>query len=190
MPLTATQRRLKEEIEDIATEIGMDHWNIDNYDEEARTIQLWMIRSKLIRGEIVICYTLIDEYLTDIICNYYFNRRAKDQSYRRLWKKKKFQIFNHQMMDEMYVLGKMRVVHAIGEMPTKVRDCIERINALRNDIAHSLFPENRKAHMPKKTRLYQGEDIFTLAGVKKFREDFETARDYLMPRAALPGPYP
>ena len=189
MPLTATQRRLKEEIEEIATKIGMDHWNIENYEEEARTIQLWIIRDKLIRGEIVICYTLIDEYLTEIICNYYFNRRAKAQSYGRLWKTKKFKIFNHQMMDEMYLLAKMRIVHAIGEIPNEVRDCIERINALRNDIAHSFFPQNRKAHMPKKMRLYQGEDIFTLAGIKKFSEDFETARAYLMPRAASLAPH-
>ena len=44
------------------------------------------------------------------------------------------------------------------------RDAVDRINAVRNDIAHSLFPQNRKGHMAKRKRLYQGDDIFTLAG--------------------------
>lgn len=183
MTLTAVQRRLKREVEQIAAAIGMDYWNIENYDEGARITALNVMKNQLIRGEIVMKYALVDEFLTVIVCNYFFRRKARDQTFRRLWQTKKFAIFNHQIMDETYLLAKMRIVHAIAEIPADVRASIEHMNALRNDITHSFFPENRKAHMPKKRRLYQGEDIFSIEGVRRFKKDFVLARNYLERRA-------
>jgi hypothetical protein len=42
----------------------MDHWNILDYEEEARTPILEKMKQKLIRGEIIMKYTLIDEFLS------------------------------------------------------------------------------------------------------------------------------
>jgi hypothetical protein len=178
--LTAKQRRLRREIEDIAAMLRMDHWNIEQFEPDERTTMLEVMKNSLIRGEIVLRYTLIDEYLTAIICYYFFRR---SQSFRELWRTKKFRIFNHQIMDEMFLLPKMQVVHAIASLPGEVQDNITRINRLRNDVAHSFFPENRKAHMPAKKRLYRGIDIFTKAGVQKFLDDFYVVLDCLQLRA-------
>jgi hypothetical protein len=183
MALTAGQRRAQRELGQIASSIGMDHWNIDEYEDEARIPMLKVMKNRLIRGEIVMKYALIDEFLTVIICNYYFRKKARDQPFRALWKTKKFKIFNHEIMDQIFLLQKMRIVHTIEKIPKGVRESIERINAVRNDIAHSFFPENRKAHMPVKRRLYQGDDIFTLKGVEKFEADFAAARNYLARQA-------
>jgi hypothetical protein len=81
-------------------------------------------------------------------------------------------------MDETYLLQKMRVVRAIGEIPSEVRNAVERINAVRNGIAHSFFPENRRQYMPHKKVMYRNEDIFTKAGMEKFREDYNLISDY------------
>lgn len=183
MALTAKQRRLRREIEEIATAIEMDHWNIEQYDEDARTVMLELMRNQLVRGEIVMHYALIDEFLTVIVCHFFFRSPGRNRSFRELWRTKRFRIFNHQIMDETYMLAKMRIAHAIADIPGEVQTSIQRINAVRNDIAHSFFPENRKAHMPKKKRLYQGEDIFTKNGIEKFEQDFVVARNYLMQRA-------
>jgi hypothetical protein len=78
--LTPTQRRLLDEIKEISESVRMDHWNILNYEQEARTPILGIMKQKLIRGEIIMKYTLIDEFLSVIISNYYFRRDPKTQS--------------------------------------------------------------------------------------------------------------
>jgi hypothetical protein len=179
MALTRGQRKALREFEQIATVIGMDHWNIEDYADEARIPMLDVMKNRVIRGEIVLKYALIDEFLSVIICTYYFRGRPSA----KLWKRKRFRIFNHEIMDQLYVHQKMRIVHAIKGIPRDVRASIGRINDVRNDIAHSFFPENRKMHMPHKKRLYEGEDIFAPKGVEKFENDFALARKYLEKRA-------
>jgi hypothetical protein len=55
--LTPKQRRLQREIEEISELIGMDHWNISQYDKEARTAKLGVIKMQIVRGEIITKYT-------------------------------------------------------------------------------------------------------------------------------------
>jgi hypothetical protein len=43
--LTPKQRRLRIEIEEIASIIAMDHWNILGYPSEARTVYLEIMKS-------------------------------------------------------------------------------------------------------------------------------------------------
>lgn len=182
--LTRKQQRLRREIDDIAAAIVVDHWDILDYEPISRTARLGVMRHKLVRGEVIMKYTLIDEFLTSIICDFYFRRRpARNVNYRSLWRTKKFRIFNHYLMDEIHLLSKLRIVRAIQEVPKPIREIVERINALRNAIAHSFFPENRRQYMTRKKVMYQGFDIFSLAGVEKFEEDCQTAEEYLMHRA-------
>ena len=92
----------------------MDHWNIEGYEgpSEYRTEVLKGMKDQLIRSEVVMGYTVLDEFLTNMICDYYF-RRKKGQvsSYRTLWKTKPFKVFVHHLMDETYLLKKMAIVH-------------------------------------------------------------------------------
>ncbi len=120
-------------------------------------------------------YTLIDEYLTDIICNYYFRHLKKNTSYRR--KKKDFRLFVHYLMDETHLLKKLSLVRAIGAVPKEISSAISRINDIRNDLAHGLFPENRRRYAGKK------KVLFSVEGVSKFHDDFRLAADHLSKRA-------
>ena len=182
-PLTPKQRHLKREIEEIASIISMDHWNILEYDEEARMPYLELMKNKLVRADIIMKYTLIDEFLTVIIVHFYFPRKNKNTSFREQWRGKRFQIFNHYLMEETYLLSKMRVVRAIDEIPPKVRDIIEGINALRNAVAHSFFPENRRQYARYKKVVYKNMDIYTTAGVRQISDDFDAVSEYLRTRA-------
>src|SRR5690349_9003705 len=114
MSLTKQQLRLRREIQEISSEILMDHWNIEQYEVDARTHLLRKMKNQLVRSEVIIKYTLIDEFLTCIICNFYFRRSGpkKDKTYRELWRTKKFRIFMHYLMDETFVLKKLAVVQA------------------------------------------------------------------------------
>jgi hypothetical protein len=67
LALTPKQRRLRKDIEDIASVLDMDHWNILNYKPSQRTFNLELTKDKLIRGHIIVMYTLVDQLLTSVI---------------------------------------------------------------------------------------------------------------------------
>jgi len=182
MTLTPKQRKLIADIETIAAIVHMDHWNIHSYAPETRTTCLELIKNKLVRSEVIFKFALIDELLSVIICHHYFPKPQKAATFRRLWKTKKFRIFNHHILGEIYLLPKMRLVHAIRSLPPNVRNNIERINALRNALAHSFFPENLRQYKDYRRVVYRGADIYTKQGLDKFDEDFTTISECLVDR--------
>jgi hypothetical protein len=185
IPLTRKQRLLLKEVQEFATLVNLDHGNILDYEPETRPTYLGLMKIRMVRGEVVIKYSLVDEYLSAIICNYFFRRKQRRSTFRRLWKTNRFRIFNHHVLDELYVLQKMRLVDAISPLPSDVKKAINRINALRNDLAHSFFPENRRHHMSNKKVTYDDVDIHTREGLERFLEDFARIRDCLEQRAFL-----
>jgi hypothetical protein len=114
-----------------------------------------------------------------IICDFYFRRRKGEKTYSRLWKLKEFRIFNHFLLDEATTITKMNMAKAIILLPGDVEDIINRINAVRNVVAHSFFPENRRKYMIGKRVLYGGSNIYSADGMRKLEEDFQTVRKYL-----------
>ena len=59
----------------------------------------------------------------------------------------------------------------------KLGSLIERVNALRNALAHSFFPENRRQYAGHRKVIYLGEDVFTLRGLLVFEDDSQRAID-------------
>jgi hypothetical protein len=128
-------------------------------------------------------YTLIDELLSNIICHKYFEHPDKNFSYKRLWRTKKFRAFAHHMLDGLYILGKTRLVHDLKPIPNEHRETIDRLNALRNAVAHSFFPEQRYQYRQHRKVIYRGIDIFTIQGFTQFDDDCQRVIDYLVKRA-------
>jgi len=85
----------------------------------------------------------------------------------------------HHVLDEVYLLKKMDLVHAIKPLPSDVIKAIRKINAVRNAFAHSLFPENRKEYRRNKKVLYADSDMRTHEGLKRFLVDYHLAFTYL-----------
>lgn len=182
MALTKVQKKLRTEVEEIAIAVRMDFWNIDHYKQPRfdRTVLLKIMKDKLIRSHVILKYALIDEYLTDIICNYYFYRQAKKNStYRQLWRTKRFKTFVHYLMDETYLLKKLSLVEAIKDVPSDVSSAVKRLNDARNALAHSLFPENRRRYMAGKKVMYSGSPLFTHEGIEKLNQDCAVAENWL-----------
>jgi hypothetical protein len=180
-PLTAAQKMLMAELNGVAEAAGMDFWNAQSRDSN-RTEFLQMALRQFVNARIIARYTMLDEYLTMIICDLYFPRRKGEKSYGRLWKNDSFRIFNHFLLDETFTIPKMNMVKAMKPLPANVEHTINRINALRNVVAHSFFPENRRKHMPAKKVLYDGSDIYSLNGIRKLEADFQTVRQCLSMR--------
>jgi hypothetical protein len=182
MPLTRTQRRLRAEIEKIASISGMDPWNILDYEEELRTVTLEIMKNQFVRSEVVMKYTFIDELLSNIICHKYFEKPGQRFNYKRLWRTKRFRAFAHHILDGVYLLGKLRMVHDLRAVPPEVRETIERLNALRNAVAHSFFPENRYQYRRHKKVMYRDHHLFTVDGFTLFHNDCQSAINYLVKR--------
>jgi hypothetical protein len=162
MTLTRLQRKLRREAEEIAEMAQVDFWNVENEEEgEWRTTALRLAIAHLVSAEVITRYTMLDEVLSDCLCRYYFKKPGNPRYI--FWKRKKFRLFVHFFLDEMYLLKKMQMVHAIRPLPKEVRSTIEKANAIRNAMAHSFFPENRKEYKKIGKVLYAGKDIRPIA---------------------------
>ena len=53
---------------------------------------------------------------------------------------------------------------------------IERLNALRNGLAHAFFPENLKKSKPE----WKGKKIFSLEGLRFFLDDMAKLDGYFL----------
>ncbi len=93
-----------------------------------------------------------------------------------MWKTQKFRTFNYHVLEELSLLKKLTFVKSILKTPKSVVNNIQRINALRNGLAHAFFPENLKALKP----VYKGKSIFTLEGIKLFKDDMSEINDFFV----------
>lgn len=126
-------------------------------------------------------YTLLDDLLSTLLCRYYLKQPRKSRFIQ--WKKKKFRVFVQYMLDEMYLLKKMEAVHAYKPLPKELREILRRLNAIRNAVAHSFFPENRKEYRKDRKVLWDRKPLDTPEGVQALRNDCHRVFVYLAKRA-------
>lgn len=171
--LTQRERHLAREIEEIAAILKLDYANISSYERDARTPLLEMMRRKLIISEVITSYTLTDEHLNVRLCHYFFGRK---KNFIKLWKTKRFRLFNYHVLEELPLMAKLRFVKSTSKVPKAVAADIERLNALRNGLAHAFFPENLKKSKPE----WKGKKIFALDGLRAFLEDMAKLNGYFL----------
>jgi hypothetical protein len=171
--LTRKQQSLVHELDELSSLLGLDYQKIKEYERESRTPHLERMKKHFIIGEVITQYTLIDEHLSMHLCHYFFGR---GKSVIRLWKTKRFQRFNYHVLEELSLLAKLRFVKSFMNIPKPLVSDIERINALRNGLAHAFFPENLKKSKP----IYKGKNIFSSEGVRLFMEDMGKITDFFL----------
>jgi hypothetical protein len=182
MPLTRAERKLVETAKEIAALTGNDLDTVDSWDIDFRPHGIRAAINQMVIGEIITRYTLLDELLGSLIAKYYFRVPMQPTNFRKWWRTKKFRIFNHHILDEMFLLKKMQIAHAIKPIPGNIQSSIHRVNSVRNAFAHSFFPENRKEHKKLGTVLYQGKDIRTPEGLDGFFTDSLAAYNFIAKR--------
>ena len=136
---------------------------------------LELIRRELIASAIVHEYTFVDELLGSVIAKYFFGAAGG----RKLWRTKRFQRFNHFILERLYVQQKLALARDIRPLPRESVTYVDKINDLRNAVAHAFFPENLRG----KRTSYKGRDVFTIDGFRALREDRDAALAPLFRRA-------
>lgn len=175
-PLTATHRRLVRELDEITALLRLNYREIGEYESAERFPRLKLVRDHLVRGEIVLAYTLIDEFLNAILCDHFFGRKS---SHMKLWKTKRFKNFNYFFLEKLSLMEKLAYVRAIREVPRSIRRNVEQLNSLRNGVAHAFFPANLRSAKPT----WKGLDVFSLEGVKQLVDDLGDIDAYFIKRA-------
>jgi hypothetical protein len=163
-------------------EIGrLDFWNAEYWETEHRIPLLRLAIAGIVRSEVVTEYTVIDDILATILCREYF----KNSKQRRFifWNQKRFRVFVQYLLDEIYLLKKLDAVHALQPLPKEVREIVRKLNAVRNALAHSFFPENRKEYTKVRKLVWNAKDIHSADGFQEFRNDCHRAFVYLAVRA-------
>ena len=101
-PLTAKQRKLMKELDEISQIVRVDYWNIRERAKAARTPVLQVMIRELIRGKVVGQYTLIDDLLSTEVCRYFLPGSNLIQQ----WKTKRFRRFNYYVIERLYLTHK------------------------------------------------------------------------------------
>jgi hypothetical protein len=176
--LTKRQKGLIQELVSLFELFSLDYYDITSYEKDARTAYLELAKRKVVVAQVIIWYTLTDEFLNNKLCDYFFRT---GRSYAYLWRTKRFQNFNHFILEELSLLQKLRFARAIMKIPATIVRDIERLNSLRNGLAHAFFPENLRKSKPE----WKGKSIFTLEGVERLRQDIDKIMEFFMAKKAL-----
>jgi hypothetical protein len=169
--LTTYQRGLVQELREIYQLLSLDFNDIEEYPKAQRTTRLELMKRAAVRQEVVTTYTQMDEYVASELCVHFF---GTEKNFPTLWKTKNFQLFNYHFLEEMSLLPKFRYVKALRKIPKAVASDIERLNALRNGVAHAFSPENLK----RSRAVWRDKSIFSLEGLKAFHADMLTVKRY------------
>lgn len=122
--LNSHQRRLLGDLEEIAALGRLDYASIQAYDPEERTARLKFMKNQLIRSQVIMDYTFVDEMLGTAICRYFFGRK---KGFIKLWKTKRFRTFNHYILEVLSLSEKVRLVKAIAKVPKAIAANIEAL---------------------------------------------------------------
>ena len=178
--LTKKQRELVAELDQLSRWCDLDYHDVGEYEHEYRTTLLERAKDQIIRSHVIMAYVLVDEFLNCEMCWYNF---GKKHSFKQLWRTKRFQRFNHHVIEGLSLLQKLRYVRSFIKVPKILVADIERLNSLRNGLAHSFFPQNLRSSKP----MWKGKDIFSLNGIKVFGVDFQKIKDFFFGR--MPASY-
>lgn len=173
MALTKRQRDLTQQVKHLLDVLSLSP-DVSDLDRELRTTHLEMARRYLVTSGVLSRYLLMDELLNDVICRDLFPR---ERSYPQLWRTAKFKAFNYHVLERLYLVQKTEFVRARTRLPKKVHKDLLALNELRNALAHSFFPENRRVKPG-----WKGADIFSRAGFDQFWDDMGEASDFFIER--------
>ncbi len=173
MRLTKKQRELTEQVNYLLDLLKLSP-DLSGVERNLWTTHLELARRYLVTSGVLSKYLLMDELLNDVICREFFPR---ERSYLQLWRTKRFRTFNYYVLERIYLVQKADFVRVRTRMPPKVYKDLLALNELRNALAHSFFPENRRVKPG-----WKGVDIFSRDGFDRFWSDMSEISDFFFGR--------
>lgn len=169
-------KKLVEELDSIFELLEINYRELSQTitDRKQARLHLQGIKNQVIRGQVIKDYTWIDEWLNMEIRDYLFPR-GEPKNIRRT---KKFQNIEHYLLQELYPLQKLRFVTKFTKIPKPIVEIVNKVNILRNGLAHAFYPEEFIKSKPE----YKGKNIFELEGLRFYMEDMWKVKNYVYKR--------
>jgi len=79
--------------------------------------------------------------------------------------------FMHFIMEELFLVRKLAMVKEFRHFDNEMAKTIRALNALRNAMAHSFLPENKRDYRKPRIVAWRGKDIYTIEGIEQFDAD-------------------
>ncbi len=175
--MTAAEKRESEKLAQLLEAAGIDLQRLSEYRRPYRLVHLQLMQRQVVVGAVLFRYTYIDELLSSAIAWHFFDR---SKSFSRHWRTKRFKAFNYLILDQLYVAQKLKLVQYLHPVPKKIASTIMAVNELRNALAHSFFPENRR-QKPK----WRGKNIFDVEAVVAFHADVREVTSWFWSRGLV-----
>ena len=165
---TLGQQRIISDIKGIIEIMGANWEEIINFEKEARTPMLENIKDFYVRGQIIYDYVFIDEMLNVIILHHFTNGQTKKNGELREY-----------ILEKMYISQKLDLIKNFIKLPRNFENCIRALNSIRNGMAHSFSPKNRKRDKP----LWKGEDIYKYHVFERYADEIKATCEFLVSKA-------
>lgn len=180
MALTRTDKRKVKELDEFAAIARIDYWHFDEYDDpHQRRAYYDLARDRMVRVVIVSHYVFLDELLTNLIGRHYFGAKRSEM---KLWKTARFRNFQYHIMEELSLMKKLALVKAFKSVPSRIEEIVRLTNVLRNAVAHSFFPTNKRDFKRTKKVTYKGQDVYSVDGMRLFDKEAYEAINYFFAR--------
>jgi len=131
---------------------------------------------QLVNNIILNTYLQINSKFDILVSNFFFNHCQNNyEPVVEITTSDRFKVFQSYILDEMPFLRKLSILKTFITIPKEVIKNIEKINDLRNAIAHSLIPEKLR----NDRTLYSGKSIYTKDGIKVFDKESRKTLNFL-----------
>jgi hypothetical protein len=163
--LTKKQSEYVRELRRVFAILDLDFENIRDYPEaEERIAHLQRMLHHVIRGEVIIQFTLIDALLTHKLAGRILSKKKLNLSRNKRFKALKKSV----AQSRLPILRKLELLRQFTRISSAVNSYIRETTRIRNIFAHDFFLDV----IPAKLR-YKNKNVFSAAGVELLRADFE-----------------
>ncbi len=169
--MTAAEQREAAKLAQLVRAAGLDLSRLTKYPRRNRLGVLEVMQRQTVVGAVLSRYTYIDELLGCAVAWEFFDAA---RSFPQLWRSKRFKAFNYFVLDQLYLAQKLKLVQYLHAVPRRIASTTMALNELRNAVAHSFFPENRK-----QKPVWGGRLIFDVEAVEAFDADTQQVVDWL-----------
>jgi hypothetical protein len=161
--MTSAEKGETEKLAQLIEAVGLNPSQITKYPRRYRVTRLQLMQRQVVIGAVLTRYTYIDEPLSCAVAWEFFDL---SRSFPEHWRTKRFKAFNYFVLDQVYMAQKLKLVQYLHPVPKRITSTVMALNDLRNGLAHSFFPENRK--QPPR---WGGTLIFQVEAMKAFDAD-------------------
>ena len=175
--MLAKIKKQQAELERIHKLAGLKKIKVWRKDKRTRVLSdLEGQKRRLITMIVLDSYLQIDNKMGILITNFFFNHCQKiDKVVQKITSSSEFKVFQSSILNEMPFMRKISTLKKIIDVPKYITADINRINDLRNAIAHSLIPET----LENDRTSYKRKSIFSIEGVETLDKDTEKIMSFL-----------